>query len=310
MEVILVSKNKSSASKITLHSGMLSFCLLLAGVFAIGMFYAGIQFSEKYSMGFIQDQYLQLQQDYLAEINKQKEMLEHAKQDARVNLDALATRLSKLQGHIMRLDALGARLARMADLEDVYFDGNTSMGMGGPESSISSNSLPVSDFMKQLELLENDIDNSNDKLSAMEMLLMNNDIQSKTQPDGSPLQNGWISSLFGWRADPITGRKEFHEGIDFAGKSGSLVSAVAAGIVTWAGKRNGYGHMIEIDHGNGYVTRYAHNRQNLVNIGDKVDKGQVIAIIGSSGRSTGTHIHFEVVHNGKNVNPKKFISVN
>ena len=310
MEVILVSKHKPRASKLTLHTGVLFCFLLLAGALAAGIFYAGIQYSEKYSMGFIEDQYLQLHEDYLAEINRQKLMLEQAKQDARVNLDALATRLSKLQGHIMRLDALGARLASMADLEDIYFDVNSSMGMGGPASSLSDNSLTVSDFLKQLELLEHDIESSNDKLSAMEMLLMNNDIQSKTQPDGSPLQNGWISSLFGWRADPITGKKEFHEGIDFAGKANSLVSAVAAGIVTWSGPRNGYGHMIEIDHGNGYLTRYAHNRQNLVNVGDKVDKGQVIGIIGSTGRSTGTHIHFEVVHNGKNVNPRKFIPVN
>ncbi len=108
----------------------------------------------------------------------------------------------------------------------------------------------------------------------------------------------------------MSGKREFHEGVDFASKSGSLVSSVGAGIVTWSGKRFGYGYMVEINHGNGYVTRYAHNKKNLVSVGEKVEKGQAIAVIGSTGRSTGPHVHFEVVHNGKHVNPKKFFSVN
>ena len=141
-------------------------------------------------------------------------------------------------------------------------------------------------------------------------MLMDKSVQNKTLPEGEPVASGWISSLFGWRTDPINGKREFHEGIDFASKADTRVVAVASGIVTWSGRRAGYGNLVEISHGNGYVTRYAHNRKNLVAVGDKVDKGQPVAIMGSTGRSTGTHVHFEVVRNGKPVDPKKYISVN
>ncbi len=139
----------------------------------------------------------------------------------------------------------------------------------------------------------------------MESMLIDSTLQSQTIPTGSPTLDGWVSSLFGKRTDPMTGRVEFHDGIDYAGKSGSPILAVASGIVTWSGVRHGYGNMVEINHGNGYQTRYAHNKKNIVVVGEKVDKGQIIALMGSSGRSTGTHVHFEVVNNGKAVNPKR-----
>jgi murein DD-endopeptidase MepM/ murein hydrolase activator NlpD len=126
-------------------------------------------------------------------------------------------------------------------------------------------------------------------------------------PSGKPVKNGWVSSYYGYRTDPFNGKKVFHDGLDFAGKEGSKVYAVADGIVTWKGRRNGYGELVEIDHGNGYVTRYAHNKTVIAEQGQKVTKGQAIALMGSTGRSTGPHVHFEVLRDGKSVNPYKFV---
>ena len=138
-------------------------------------------------------------------------------------------------------------------------------------------------------------------------MLMERQLLDDTQPAGRPLEGGWISSGYGERIDPVSGRKEFHGGIDFAGKPGLEVRSVADGVVTWSGKRWGYGNVVEISHGNGYLTRYAHNRSNLVELGQKVEKNETIALLGSSGRSTGPHVHFEVVRNGRTINPWKFI---
>lgn len=310
MELIIISKRHNSARKLTLNSWWLAAALILLTIVTITSFYAGAYFSLEISSGITAQKYQQSRQAQIKQLARQKLLVEEAKREAEENLDALAARLSKLQGHVMRLDALGARLANMADLEDIDFDINTPLGMGGPRNSLPDSSLKVTDFIEQLDDLAHLIEDRTDKLTAMEAMLMNSDLQDKTQPDGTPLSSGWISSLFGWRTDPISGRKMFHDGVDFASKPNTLVSAVATGIVTWSGRHKGYGNMVEINHGNGFITRYAHNKQNLVTVGDKVDKGQVIAVIGSSGRSTGTHVHFEVVKDGKHVDPRKFISVN
>jgi murein DD-endopeptidase MepM/ murein hydrolase activator NlpD len=310
MELIILSKRRSRTSKVSfspcwLFAGGVAFLFMLVAAFLAGGYY-----SLEYSTNAVAIMYQEAKQAQYKELELQRAIVNEARQDAQNNLDALAARLSKLQGHIMRLDALGSRLAAMANLDDIDFSISEPFGMGGPESSYTVKSLGVSDFIEQLEQLSNEIADRSDKLTAMESMLMDNDLQDKTLPDGTPVEGGWISSLFGWRTDPISGRKAFHEGVDFAGKPRTNVTAVAAGIVTWSDRRPGYGNMVEINHGNGYVTRYAHNKENLVVVGDKVEKGQPIAVIGSTGRSTGTHVHFEVTLNGKPVDPKKYISVN
>jgi len=310
MELIILSKRRSSASKVSfgpywLVAGVFAFLFMLVTAFLAGGYY-----SLEYSNNAVAIMYQEAKQTQYKELEQQRAVVNEARQEAQNNLDALAARLSKLQGHIMRLDALGARLASMANLDDIDFSVTEPFGMGGPEPAYPENSLGVADFIEQLELLSFEIADRSDKLTAMESMLMDNDLQHKTLPDGSPVEGGWISSLFGWRTDPISGRKALHEGVDFAGKPKTNVTAVAAGIVTWSDRRPGYGNMVEINHGNGYVTRYAHNKENLVVVGDKVEKGQPIAVIGSTGRSTGTHVHFEVTLNGKHVDPKKYISVN
>ncbi|MFM2483133.1 M23 family metallopeptidase [Celerinatantimonas sp. YJH-8] len=117
----------------------------------------------------------------------------------------------------------------------------------------------------------------------------------------------WLSSPYGRRRDPFTGRYRYHEGVDIAGTEGVQIHSVAAGVVSWAGKRFGFGNMVEIEHGNGMVTRYAHTQKVLVQVGDVVTKGEIIALMGSTGRSTGPHVHFEVLHNGQHLNPVSYM---
>jgi murein DD-endopeptidase MepM/ murein hydrolase activator NlpD len=310
MELIVLSKGRCKSKRVTLSSySLLMVCLTVVAVGSI-VFGLGAHYAMVHSASVLASQYETAVKLRNQEIEHQRAMINQAQTQASDNLDALASRLSKLQSHIMRLDALGSRLATMANLEDIDFSAGRAPGMGGPSPIRQQNSLQVMDFISELEQLSLEIEDRGEKLKAMESMLIDRTLQDQTLPGGRPVSGGWVSSTFGWRADPLKGKREFHEGVDFASKSGSKVAAVGAGIVTWSGKRYGYGYMVEINHGNGYVTRYAHNKKNLVTVGEKVEKGQAIAVIGSTGRSTGTHIHFEVVHNGKQVNPKKYFSVN
>jgi murein DD-endopeptidase MepM/ murein hydrolase activator NlpD len=145
------------------------------------------------------------------------------------------------------------------------------------------------------------------KLSVLESLLMSRSLSERVMPSGRPVEEGWLSSRYGKRNDPFTGKQEFHRGLDFAGKKGSEVIVVGDGVVTWAGNRSGYGNLLEVSHGNGFITRYGHNQKHLVKVGDTVRKGQQIALMGTSGRSTGPHVHFEVMRDGKTVNPASYI---
>jgi len=163
------------------------------------------------------------------------------------------------------------------------------------------------EMLDAMNLLGEQLSNREAQLDALESVLMNQNLKDRVYPQGRPVSAGWISSYFGKRTDPFTGKAAIHTGIDFAGKSGAEITAVADGIVTWSADRYGYGIMVELNHGNGYSTRYAHNLENLVSIGDEVKKGQVVALMGKTGRATGPNLHFEVLHNGSKVNPLKFI---
>ena len=310
MELILVSNNRNRTYRLPigllgiLFVGLL-FLIVVGGTFQVSGKIAADQAERSYSA-----LHEKKDKQWKHELEKQQASVNAAKRNAEKNLDALSARLSTLQAHLLRLDALGSRLVNIANMSDIEFNMLESPGLGGPSLMKDQNSLGVIDFIEALQTIGQRIEDRSEKFSAMESMLMDSNTQSQVLPEGTPVSGGWTSSVFGWRTDPISGKKDFHEGIDLAGKSGSIVSSVAAGIVTWSGRHSGYGKMIEISHGNGYVTRYAHNKKNLVVVGDKVDKGQNIAVMGSSGRSTGSHVHFEVVHNGKHVNPRKFVSIN
>ncbi len=240
-----------------------------------------------------------------AEVLRQRDEVDTAIGDAERNLDALALRLGEIQSRVVRLDALGRRLVVIADLDAEEFDFNNPPARGGPDLAIAREPFEVPDFVKSLEELVTLLEDREPKLAVVEGMLMNRKLRAEVFPTGRPVKKGWISSGFGPRNDPINGKRAFHEGIDFAGRRGSDVMAAAAGVVVWSGSRWGFGNTVEINHGNGYSTLYAHNEKNLVKVGETVKKGQVIALLGSSGRSSGPHVHFEVRRNGQAVNPIK-----
>ncbi len=246
-----------------------------------------------------------------ADLRKQRDELAAMRASADEHIDALALRMGELNAHVIRLNALGSRLTGMADLEDGEFDFANTPAVGGPEemSGIASNGqLP--NLLADIDSLDATLQDQLQQLTALESLMLNRKLSDRTEPRGRPVKSGWLSSYFGKRADPLTGKSSWHKGVDFAGKRGADVVAVSDGVVSYSGDRFGYGNMVEIRHGNGYVTRYAHNQENLVAVGDKVTQGQSIALIGSTGRSTGPHVHFEVHRNGQPVDPAKYIRNN
>ena len=273
--------------------------ILGAGMFALG-YQRGIT-----NVEFPEHQLLtSLRQTFAQE----RRVLKDAKLDAEGQIDALALRIGQMQSRLLRLDALGERLVEMGKLDEGEFSFDVSPAMGGPEPVDSSeNESLMPNLLQDLDELENQISSRELQLNLLEDLIMNSNLEEIIHPMGQPVKNGFISSLFGMRSDPFTGKRTMHKGVDFAGKEGSDVVAVAAGVVTQAEMHSGYGMMVEINHGKGYVTRYGHNKKLLVQVGDRVKPGQVIAKMGSTGRSTGPHVHFEVILNDKVVNPTKYI---
>lgn len=230
------------------------------------------------------------------------------RQETEDKLDALAIRLGQMNARVIRLDALGRRLTDMADISADEFDFDSEPAMGGPEEpELLTGSTAVPEVLIAMADLGNQLDSREAQLTVLESVLMNRNLNERVYPKGMPVRSGWMSSYYGRRTDPFTGKPALHRGVDFAGKEGAEIVAVADGIVTWSATRYGYGEMVEINHGNGYATRYAHNAENLVEVGQEVRKGDVVALMGDTGRATGPNLHFEVLHRGQRMNPSKFI---
>jgi murein DD-endopeptidase MepM/ murein hydrolase activator NlpD len=237
----------------------------------------------------------------------QKKQIADLKQQLQLRVDAMAMRLGEVNAHVIRIDALGKRLTEMADIDSREFNFDRDPPRGGPEADGEGVSAQIPDLTAMFTQLEQRVDLRESQLSALENVILARELKAEIHPEGRPVANGFISSYFGERSDPFDGREAFHKGVDFAGAAGSKVVAVAAGVVTWAGERSGFGKLIEINHGDGYVTRYAHNERTLVSVGETVKRGDPVALMGSTGRSTGPHVHFEVVHNGRQVDPLSYI---
>lgn len=280
----------------------------IAGVailaFGGGMLWLGYQFGLE-NAAFPEHQLVSSLKRTFAE---ERRLLTDVQADAQSEIDALAIRIGQLQSQLLRLDALGERLVEMGRLDKGEFSFEEPPALGGPEGLDSANQASaLPDLLAEMGTLEKMIEDRQQQLTLVEDLIMNSNLEESLHPAGRPINKGWISSYFGMRNDPFTGRRSMHRGMDFAGKEGSEVVAVAAGVVTWVGDRYGYGEMVEINHGKGYVTRYGHNEEILVKVGDRIKQGQIIATMGSTGRSTGPHVHFEVLHNGKAENPTQYI---
>lgn len=243
-------------------------------------------------------------------INTQRDSLEAVQAKTEDDMDALAIRLGQLQAKMMRLESVGQRLAKSAELDVSEFTFTEVPGMGDISDGESGRTQTAAELVASMEQLEKILDLQDQQLSLLEEMVMVRELREDVVPSGMPVKNGYISSGFGGRIHPISGKYKGHQGVDIPGKKGTPVNSVAAGIVIKSERSGGYGNLVEIRHPDGYTTRYAHNQKNLVKEGDLVEKGQKIALLGSTGRSTGPHVHFEVRKDEKPVNPVAFIRQN
>ncbi|MEM9101151.1 MAG: M23 family metallopeptidase [Pseudomonadota bacterium] len=234
-----------------------------------------------------------------------------------VKIEQLTARLGALQAQINRINAVGERILELNGIDKNEFDFSSPPPVGGlfieakPEQEVA-NELTTQKLAPTVSLAMMDdlvkvLSSREEQFTLIEDLILDKQIGAESYVSGRPIKKGWMSSGFGKRLDPFHGRPAWHNGVDFAGKDGSPVIATASGVVTWAGDRYGYGGLVEINHGDGMTTRYGHNKEIKVKKGDRVTKGQVIALMGNTGRSTGPHVHYEVLKNGRPVNPVKYI---
>ena len=304
MKVILVDQRHGHTKTIVLKGwlkGLLSLCLLGAPV-ALGYFGYGLAVSQNNSVFNEKSA-----QNWERQIRIQAEQISEIKEESEQQIEALTMRLAMLQAGLVRLDAVGEYITTIANLDTGEFDFSDPIAIGGPATGISE-PYSAAGFMDAVYELERQLKDRQQQLEILEGLMTDRKMQSDVFIAGRPVEKAWIASRFGQRPDPITGRIAFHGGIDFTtGKSGAEINTVAAGVITWSGPRSGYGLMVEVNHGNGFTTRYAHSEKLLVGVGDVVMKGQNIALVGSTGRSTGPHVHFEVYKNGRVVDPAAYI---
>jgi murein DD-endopeptidase MepM/ murein hydrolase activator NlpD len=304
MNIIIRAKPADAPRSLNLSGWqVLGIAIVVFFILPAAALYAGKLIGEARSSG-----ELVLSSEWKSDIDRNRQEIERLSRKAREDLNAMSVRLAQLQAQAIRINALGQRLVSIARLDEGEFDFSQPPALGGPEADIElTREIELPDFIRSLDQLASELDDREQRLRVLEDYFMTRNLQENVMPAGWPVKNGWVSSYYGTRTDPFTGRRAMHNGMDFAGKEGTEVLAVAAGIVTFSGKYQGYGHMVEISHGNGYITRYGHNRENLVKAGDVVEKGQAIALMGSTGRSTGPHVHFEVLKNGRGVDPGSYI---
>lgn len=298
MNVIIAAKFLRSPKKLafdqpkTAGIALGAIALVLATAFGLGFLARGANGAALAEIGRLQ-----------AELDQQEIALGQAREEAQREVNAIAARVGELQAQANRLNALGDRLTRVGKLKDGEFNFGELPGQGGSESA---SDVPSGDLLASLDTLQTQFDHSGRQLSVLEALLFDQKLESKRTPAGMPAP-GYISSGYGGRNDPFGRGRAHHLGIDIDANTGDPVTAAAEGVVSFSGVRNGYGNVVEIDHGNGYQTLYAHNSANLVRAGDVVRAGQRIAKVGSTGRSTGSHLHFEVMLNGRQVNPRQYL---
>lgn len=304
MNIIVVGQRHGESKTYTLGTSarVLFFGFLFALPFTMGA--AGYLLAQHLADEGVLD--LNAARAWEQDLSQQRQELQKIRTQTDRELEALTTRLAELQAKLMRLDALGERLVSISDISSDEFDFSIQPAVGGPAETLGE-VYQIPEINQVLESLAERIDSREQQLEVLGNLLNANKISADTFVAGKPVERGWMSSRYGQRTDPFTGRLAWHGGVDFAGKQGTNILAVASGVVTWAGERFGYGKLVEVNHGNGYKTRYAHCETVNVAVGDIVRKGDAIALIGSTGRSTGPHVHFEVYKNGRTVDPASYI---
>ena len=308
MKIILISKKIDKVRTLSLNNwAKCALSVLLLGIPVTAGTMLGIKIADGRWELLFDNSIAQMQ----SQIVLQREDVDAGRQQLDNSLSGMTVKLAKLRSRLVRLDALGEQLTQIASLDDGEFDFSSTPGLGGPIQS------PLAEIANQAEIeekvslmfakLDNSISSRESQLQILQSMLSDKKLKSESMVAGRPVKKGWMSSEYGMRIDPFHGKQQWHAGVDFAGRDGDDVIAVASGVVTWSGDRSGYGKMVEINHSDGYITRYAHNQENIANLGAIVQKGDVIAQMGSSGRSTGPHVHFEVFKNGRIVDPASYI---
>jgi murein DD-endopeptidase MepM/ murein hydrolase activator NlpD len=301
MNIILVSERLAKARTITLglpHVAMLGLAMLISVVaVAAAMNYLILRVAADFNVPYLQTMLLSAQQ----------EQNEKSQSYLQENLNAMAVKLGEMQAQLLRLDTLGERLAKLAGFKPQDLAFGELPGRGGALSALPAQDLSLGDFTRQLELLTRQLDDRGDKLGVLESMFTIDSAKKKLIPTMLPVEGGWYSSNYGWRIDPFNGQRAFHEGIDVIAEQGTPILAAAGGVIVYSDFHPQYGNMIEIDHGNDLVTRYAHAAKRMVKVGDVVLRGVKIAEVGMTGRATGTHLHFEVRQRGAPANPARFL---
>ena len=294
--IILVSKHLSEPKKINL-SDKSTAILFAASVLCATLLFFGLGFAANTVVGSLQLKQLN------AQVSVQDKQLAELKADNQRDMNAMALRLAELQAQANRLNALGIRLTRDSKLNDGEFNFEKTPGSGGNEKAEDVSERELQENLKQIQ---SEFETSSQQLSVLESMLFEQELELKSQPTTRPT-NGFITSGFGYRMHPVLGGRAHHDGIDFDANVGDPVRSAGNGLVKFAGWKTGFGNVVEIDHQNGYITVYAHNSAFIVKEGDLVRAGQVVAKAGSTGRSTGPHVHFEVHKDGRAVNPRAYL---
>ncbi len=304
MKIIIVNSDHGQTRSLTLGGwtrAFLSVCLLgIPTVIGAWGYNWLVNFDKK-------DAFNTEAQGWGNSLSEQQEKLEKSRKQSEGQVAALTAKVAELQARLVRLDAVGERLTKVAKLDKGEFNFAQPPGVGGPLTNESLTNVSPADFMVSMDQLTERVQNREQQFKALDSILLSRSFEIESLFDRLPVENGYMSSTFGYRTDPFNGKQEFHSGMDFTAPVGTPVTAVASGVVVSSTLTSDYGNLLEINHGGNFETRYAHNKVNLVKAGDVVKKGQVIALVGSTGRSTAPHVHFEVYKNGRVVDPATYL---
>lgn len=301
MNIILVSNNLAKTRSVSLNG------IHLIGVAAVllTMFIMAVLTAEYAIVRFQPGRISNEMRSWLATAQNHEQQKQQAY--LRESLDTMAISLGQMQARLLRLDTLGTRLVKVAGMKPQEIDFSTPPPQGGAYVPAGQQDVTLASMNQQLGNLSSLMTDRGDKLAALETLLQQDRLRKKMLNTVAPVSSGWYSSNFGWRLDPFTGKSAMHEGVDYVVPEGTEIHAAASGIVVYAAMHPQFGNLVEIDHGNDILTRYAHASKLLVEVGQVVKRGQLISLVGSTGRSTGNHLHFEVRFKGLAQNPIRFL---
>jgi murein DD-endopeptidase MepM/ murein hydrolase activator NlpD len=303
VQIILIPGRLAKARTVTLTPRLavllVLLCLSLASALAAAMYWMLMRDAARFETVF----------PSVFAVSTQKKDDERARAFVQQNLNAMAVKLGEMQAQLTRLDALGERLSARAGLQPQEFRFSELPGLGGASPTLlPPQNLTQVELNERLQALSRDVESRGDMLGVLEAKLFDEAIRKKLRPTLFPVSAPYNSSGFGMRIDPITGQRAMHEGIDFLAERGTPIHAAADGVVSFAGYHRQYGYMIDVDHGNDLVTRYAHCSKLFVKVGDIVQRGLKLGLVGSTGRTTGPHLHFEVRFKGVPQNPMRFLA--